>query len=139
MIALIALAFGQTPATVPTPPGSITDAPVFAEPIVDLMSARTREKVALGGTLLVEWDNMAAPPPIGSFIDVWTRKPTGPCAVVQKLKVVLGPDGEGDLKHRVPVLRVPTADAPRLYALPVAAWTLRSPDDTRDHTSIACK
>lgn len=139
MIALLLAAFAQDAAPTLTPPAEIVAAGQFVEPIKDRMSARTLGKVTLPGLILLEWGNMASPPPLGSFVDIWTKRSRGPCTLAQRVPVVLTPDaGDEDLKHAVPVLRVTPDQLARLQAAPYAAWTLRTPEDSRQHAALAC-
>lgn len=149
LLTVVMSAFAVDPSPSLTPPASIPSAGVFTEPIRDLMSARTIQAVDRPGMVLLEWGNMGAAPPVGSLVDVWTRRPTGPCTLAQRVGVVLGPNLEGveargtvvpaDLKHSLPVLSVTRAQVAVLQGAPVAGWTLRSPDDPRDHAEVACK
>lgn len=138
MIALIALALAQDPAPAGIQAPTTVGRAALIEPIPHLMPERTKKLVALPGTALLEWDGMGEVA-IGDYVDLWTKSPRGVCLAAPRLMVVLGPNGENDAKHGVPVLRVPTADLERLRELKYAAWTPRKADDPRDYAELACR
>ncbi len=125
------MAFGAAP----TPPAEIPKA-VLAEPIEQLMSPRTLQKVKLPGSKLMEWPGLTAP--VGSTIDVWTRTPKGPCTPAQRLNVVGGPAELGDLKHPEPLVRVTADQLKALSVLKYVGHTVRASDDGRDHRELFC-
>lgn len=131
MIGVIAMAFAAPPAA-PAEMPRVS----LAEPIEQLMSPRTIQKVKLPGSMLLEWPGLTAP--VGSIVDVWTKTSRGPCTPAQRLNVVAGPAAEGDLKHEAPLVRVTPVQAKALGALKYVGHTVRAPEDGRDYAELFC-